>query len=293
MINSNTRVISLIGYPARHSLSPVIHNYLLQKTRKNAVYLVFEFKPGEFKQAFNGLKKLGFIGLNVTMPYKEKVYQQCTYLDKTSKLTKSVNTVKFKGNKEINGYNTDVYGFLKSLEDKNFKFDNKNCLIIGAGGAARSVVYGLLSKKVTNIYLYNRTVKNAENLKNYFINSGRGNIKIIKDFKKLSEKDIELIVNCTPIGMNLEDSLKKSVPVPVSWNLKNKYIFEMVYEPIKTRFLQKAESESAKVICGLDMLVNQAVYSFKIWFDMEEVPQTRDIREKIKKILMENENEFR
>ncbi len=134
MINSNTKAVALIGNPSRHSLSPKIQNYFIENYNINAAYLVFEFPESNLKEAFYGAEKLGFKGLNVTMPYKEDVYKMVRKLDKSAYLTKSVNTVKFLEKSHLSiGYNTDVDGFLKSLKDKNFDWKNKVCIVIGAG----------------------------------------------------------------------------------------------------------------------------------------------------------------
>ena len=153
MINSHTKLAALIGNPSRHSLSPNIQNYFIKNYKKNAVYLVFEFPKNNLKEAFYGAKNLGFIGLNVTMPYKEEIYKMVEKLGKASFITKSVNTVKFleEGRTSI-GFNTDVDGFIRSIEEKKFDWKDKVCLIIGAGGAAKSAVYGTLTKPVKNCF---------------------------------------------------------------------------------------------------------------------------------------------
>lgn len=289
MINSKTKVVALIGYPSRHSFSPIIQNHFISENNKNAVYLVFEFKPDKFIQSFNGIKNLGFIGLNVTMPYKMEVYKRCTYLDTAARETRSVNTVKFAGEEKIEGYNTDVYGLLKSLDDYGFGYESKNCLILGAGGAARSAIFALLGKSVNNIFIYNRTTKKAKKVKKLYRKHDREKIGIIQDLGEINPDKIDLIINCTPVGMETGEGLKEKLPVPRKWNLHGKFIFDMVYKPVNTNLVKKAKNEGAKAISGLDMLVNQAAFSFKIWFNIKKVPQTSMITEKIKKIILTGE----
>ena len=123
--------------------------------------------------------KIGFIGLNVTMPYKEKVFRLVDKLDGPSAIIKSVNTVKFSNNSGISmGFNTDVDGFIKSVEDKKFDWAGKQCLVIGAGGSARSTIYGMLKKKIKKIFVYNRTKKKVGEIIDNFKSIGSKRIKI-------------------------------------------------------------------------------------------------------------------
>lgn len=278
MINSNTKIVALIGNPSRHSLSPKIQNYFIESYNINAVYLVFEFPESNLEEAFYGAEKLGFKGLNVTMPYKEDVCKMVKKLDKSSYLTKSVNTVKFLEKSQISvGYNTDVDGFLKSLEDKNFDWNDKVCLVIGAGGAAKSAVYGILKNPVKKLYLYNRTTKKIQEMMNIFKNISGKRTEVVHSLNSLKNEydKIDLIVNCTPIGMDIK-ACKSIMPIPDGWNLEGKFIFDMVYNPVETKFIKKGIKDGATIIRGIDMLVNQAIFSFNIWFNV--MPDAAGIR---------------
>ncbi len=287
MIGAKTSVVALIGNPVGHSHSPAIQNFFIKKYSMDAVYLAFEFSEKNLKKAFNGAEKLGFAGLNVTMPYKEKISGMVDKKDSIARVTNSVNTVKFDKKKEIsNGFNTDVMGFLKPLDKKNFNWTESRCLVIGAGGAARSVIYGMVLKKVKKIWVHNRTKEKVR--------------KIIKDFKTHPDNliepldsinepggkvdDADLIVNCTPIGMNIE-SYRNFMPVPEKCNLKDKFIFDMVYDPVETLLIKKAIREGAEVISGIDLLVNQAGLSFEIWFGI--LPEDNCIEDIKNRILMD------
>jgi len=289
MTDSNTRLLGLFGNPARHSLSPKIQNYFINHYKKNSTYVVFEPTEKNLEQAFIGTRNLEFIGLNVTMPFKERVFNLIDQTDKVASFIKAVNTVKFIRDKASSGsisigYNTDVSGFIKSLDNEKFQWTDKKCLIIGAGGVAKSTVYGINQKKVGKIYVYDIIQDKAMALKNIF--SKISNIKIIENLDELNSEitDIDLIVNCSPAGMNMESKkeLKKLLPVPLKWNLKDKFIFDMVYNPVETKFIQKGRKEGATVVTGIDMLINQAAHSFKIWFDI--LPDTNEI----KKIILES-----
>ncbi len=285
IIDSNTEVLALIGDPIKHSFSPRIQNYFMEKYGRNAIYLAFEFGKKDLEKAFTGAKKLKFTGLNVTMPHKEEIFRLMDELDINASAVRSVNTVKFdKKNSKASGFNTDLEGFLRSLEEKDFSFKDKTCLVIGAGGSARSCIYGLLKKNVKKIYVFNRTYEKVLLMKRFFTDAGSRIIAVGK-FKDLDdlEPEIELVVNCTPQGMDI-DGLVELMPVPEKWDLGRKYIFEMVYKPVETELVKKAIREGAVVINGIDMLVNQAAFSFKLWFDI--MPET----EKIKEIISEDIN---
>ncbi len=279
MINPNTKVIALIGNPVKHSLSPKIQNYLIKKYKKDSIYVAFEFPQENLKEAFNGVKKLGFIGLNVTMPYKEEVFRLVDKTDRASDIIKSVNTVKFDKKDGISiGFNTDVEGFIKSLEDKKFPWSGSRCLVIGAGGSAKSSIYGIIKKKVQDIYVYNRTKEKVKRIIKNFKGIGGKEIKILSDISDIDEAidKVNLIVNCTPLGMDI-GSYKDLMPIPGNWNLKKKYVFDMVYNPRETRLIKKAKKEGSVIITGMDMLINQAIFSFKVWFGI--MPNINVIKE--------------
>jgi shikimate dehydrogenase len=284
MISAKTNVVALIGNPVRKSFSPYIHNYFIEKYSIDAVYVVFELKEENLKNAFNGAKKLGFKGLNVTMPFKKKVFAIVDKNDTIASAISSVNTVKFDSKKEIAaGFNTDVGGFIKSLDKKKFKWKGSNCLVIGAGGAARSVIYGLILKKVKKIWIYNRTQKKVSEIIKDFKNFKGVIIQTLDNINNINDRidDIDLIVNCTPLGM-YDKEYKNIMPVPVNWNLKGKFIFDLVYNPVDTLLMKKARREGAEVIEGIELLVNQAALSFKIWFGiMPEDKYIDNIKNKI------------
>jgi shikimate dehydrogenase len=279
MISPNTKIIALIGNPVKHSLSPKIQNYLIRKYEKDSIYITFEFPQKNLKAAFNGAKKLGFFGLNITMPYKEEVFRLVDETDKASDIIKSVNTVKFDKKEGISiGFNTDVEGFIKSLDDKNFSWSGSRCLVIGAGGSAKSSIYGILKKKVQDIYVYNRTKEKVKRIVKNFKDIGGKKIRILSDISDIDDviDRVNLIVNCTPLGMDIE-SYKDSMPIPEKWNLKKKYIFDMVYNPRETKLIKKAKKEGSVIVTGMDMLINQAVFSFRVWFGI--MPDINVIKE--------------
>jgi shikimate dehydrogenase len=233
------------------------------------------------------------------MPYKEKIYNIVDELDESASIVKSVNTVKFLRDGKVSiGYNTDINGVLLSINNKGFDWTNKECLVIGAGGAARSAIFTIIKqpvkklyiynrtqkkvKKILNtfsniLYIYNRTQKKVKKILNTFSNISNNKIEIVRNLNNIESKidNIDLIINCTPLGMDMSE-YKDLSPIPDDWNLKNKYIFDMVYNPVETKLIKKGMKDGAKIITGIDMLINQAAFSFKIWFNI--LPNTRNIK---------------
>src|SRR3989304_8661114 len=203
MTDSNTRLLGLFGNPARHSLSPQIQNYFISQNKKNCFYMVFEPTENNLEQAFIGTRNLEFIGLNVTMPFKEKIFNLVDQADKVASFIKAVNTVKFIQDKVSSGsisigYNTDVYGFMRSLDDKNFVWTGKKCLVVGAGGVAKSTVYGLSQKEVGKIFIYDIVPDKTLKLVNIF--NKVSSIEVIESLDELKNEieTIDLIINCSP-----------------------------------------------------------------------------------------------
>jgi shikimate dehydrogenase len=279
MIKATTNLIALLGKPAKHSLSPQIQNHFLKEHKIDAVYMAFEVENKDIKNAFYGAKSLNFVGLNITMPYKENVIAYVDYLDEPSSLIGAVNTIFFQGGKSY-AHNTDHEGFLRSLQDKDFVFKNASCLVIGSGGVAKSTIYALIKQKVKKIYLYNRTKKNAIKTAGIFTSLVKNPIIVIDELNALDTeiRNIGLVVNCSSMGM-LTKETKDILPLPTKWDLKEKYVFEMVYNPVKTPLVKKAVKEGSIIINGIDMLVNQAAFSFQKWFDI--YPETSQINKTI------------
>ena len=269
-INGYTDLFALFGYPAKHSLSPFIQNHFFDKYGLNSVYLSFEINPSDFKDTFLGAKKMGFSGINLTMPFKEDCIEYLDELDEDAKFVKSVNTVKFdKKENKAKGFNTDIKGFVKSLNDADFKAANSSCLIIGAGGVAKSSVYALLKMNAGKIFLYDINIKKAQEIKSIYNKTINNKIFVLNNLNSISLKELDFIANCTPAGMKLKniDNNVNVLPLPEKWNLERKFIFEMVYNPVFTPLVKKSLDDGAKVIFGLDMLLNQAAFAFEIWKD--------------------------
>ena len=254
MINAETDVYAVIGYPVRHSLSPIIQNIAFNYYNLNAIYVAFEVN--DLASAIKGVRALGIKGLSVTIPHKVEIMSFLDKVDETAKEIGAVNTVVNKDGK-LFGFNTDWLGVILSLKEKG-EISKKRFIVLGAGGAARAVVYGL-KKEGAEIIILNRTYERGLALANEF------KVKALP-LEKASEIKAYGLINTTPVGMwpKIEDTpLKKDI-------LKNfSLVMDIVYHPLKTRLLREAEEMGCQTVIGLKMLVYQGAEQFRLWTGKE------------------------
>ncbi|MDP3731986.1 MAG: shikimate dehydrogenase [Candidatus Omnitrophota bacterium] len=260
--SSHKRIYGLIGYPVKHSFSPAMHNAAFHSLNINAEYRLFPLKENELKGFFAGLKKNNIFGLNVTIPYKEKVI---AFLDKISleaKLIRAVNTIRFSQNR-LEGFNTDGAGFLKHLtEDLRFAPGGKNIAMLGAGGAARAVCVYLSKEKPRIISIYDIDKPKAKalikHLKECFNNI---EFKAADSVEELNIGSCDLLINASPIGMQEADPCL----VDEKFIHKDILVYDVIYNPKETKLLKMARKKGAKISNGLGMLLYQGVHSFELW----------------------------
>lgn len=265
-IDSDTKLYCLIGHPISKSLSPLIHNFSFNENKINAKYLTFDVKENNLKMAISGLKALGVQGFNVTIPYKTEIIQYLDELSEEAKLIGSVNTVKNVNGKLI-GYNTDGMGFIESLKENKIEIKEKIVLVIGAGGAGRAICMMLAKEGAEKIHIINRTIDKAKKLSKE-LNSIFDDVLITYgslDNKKIDFKNIDIVVNCTSVGMypNIDET-----PINPNHFTSKTTVYDIIYKPIKTKFLKFAEKRGCKILNGLDMLIYQGILSEEIWLDM-------------------------
>jgi len=265
MTSSATRVCGLIGDPVEHSLSPAIQNAAFKHLALDYVYVVFTVKREGLAHAIHGVRSLGFRGLNVTMPHKIDVIRYLDVLDETAKNVGSVNTILNKDRKLI-GYTTDGVGALNALTHSGFDSRGKKIVVLGAGGASRSVTLSL-GKEADELVILNRTGEKAENLvKDLSSLLGRdSNLRAGELNGRNLRKELEaadLLVNATSVGMRPKEA---ETPVSKSLLRSDLTVFDLVYEPLETRLLREARQIGARTVDGLSMLVHQGAASFEIW----------------------------
>lgn len=255
MITGKTKVIGIFGDPVEHSLSPVIHNAAFEYLGLDYCYVAFHVKKDSLKDAVQAIRALNLVGVNITVPHKESVIE---YLDELSEEAEQIGAVNTILNKEsfLKGFNTDAKGFVSSLQEAGVSLENKNVLILGAGGASKAVVYSLLKEKC-RIYIFNRTIAKAQAIKDRFSNIGF--LEVIEAIEKNFIEKIDIIINTTSLG------LKKDDPMPLNpQHLKPEHIYCDIVYP-ETRLMKEAEKIGCKVIGGTGMLIWQAAFAFEIW----------------------------
>jgi shikimate dehydrogenase len=253
----------LIGWPLAHSISPAIHNAAFQALGMEGAYSLLPVeREEELRGVLAGLKSdKDWAGANVTVPYKEKVVAHLQGLEGAAARMKAVNTVARKGNRLI-GHNTDLPGFLADLERNEFDFRGRNVLVIGSGGAARAVVLGLVESRC-RLSLVAVIRGQAETLAREL---GDGRVDVISwDDPSLAQRarSASLVVNTSPVGMwpSVDASpWPENIPFP-----EKAVVYDVVYNPVETRFLREARSRGLKAAGGLGMLVEQGALAFELW----------------------------
>lgn len=262
-----TNLVGLVGHPIKHTYSPFIHNVAFELTGFDYLYIPFNVIPANLKSAIKGFVALGFKGFNVTIPHKVKVKEFMNKVSEEAAMVGAINTVLVEEGK-LFGFNTDVAGVLESLYSYKKEISDNECVIIGAGGSARAVIYTLIKHfRPSKIHLVNRTEQRAESLRQFFktkmkFDSFTVNELMPPDIEDLI-KNSSLIVNATSVGMYPE--IDDSVLTQKDVFSKNQVVFDLVYNPAETKLLKLAKSNGAKTVDGIKMLVNQAAKSFEIW----------------------------
>ncbi|MDR1195943.1 MAG: shikimate dehydrogenase [Endomicrobium sp.] len=253
-INNETKLFAILGYPIKHSFSPLMQNAWFKKENLNCAYMSFETEPKKLKKTIEAVKVLGFCGINITIPHKTSIMKFLDHTDKASKFIGSVNTIVIK-NGRLCGYNTDHLGFSADLISKNVKIKEKTVFIFGAGGAARAVIYSAKSGGAKKIYLANRTYKTAAKLaKEFKIEAIRAD-----DIpEKIAKSD--LIINASACGMKKTDTL----PFKINILKEDAVIYDLIYNK-PTPFMKAAKEHKIKFYTGEGMLINQGACGFKIW----------------------------
>lgn len=260
-VNSTTKIIGLLGHPVKHSFSPQIHNYLCEKYNQNNVYCCFDVEESNLQSAIESIKTLNMLGCNVTIPHKVNSIKYLDEIDKNATIVGAVNTIKNKNGKLI-GFNTDGLGFVKSILDRGYEIANKKVLIIGAGGACRSIAVELASKGISSLEFRNRSIEKAKGIAKSIEENFE--IEVLYSTKVIDENDlsnIDILINTTPIGMESE-------LCPINENLKIKkdlLVCDIVYKPHETALIRWAIKNNLNVIYGIDMLINQGIHAFYIW----------------------------
>ncbi|HRJ40418.1 MAG: shikimate dehydrogenase [Caldilineaceae bacterium] len=265
-ITASTTLVGLIGWPISHSVSPVMHNAAFAELRMNWRYVPLPVRPERIGEAVAGVRALGLRGVNVTVPHKQAVMP---FLDRWSPAAAAigaVNTILVGEDGELLGDNTDAAGFVTDLRANGVDPAGQRVVVVGAGGSARAIVYGLAEAGCGSLVLLNRTLDKAESLlasmREIFPDVPM-TARPFPDGVAESASEADLIVNCTSLGMspNLEG---------LPWDEDVEFhagqtVYDLVYNPAVTRLLQLASVDGATVIGGLGMLIHQGAIAFERW----------------------------
>ena len=264
-----TKLYCVIGNPISHSLSPIMHNENFKSLRMNARYVCVCVR--NLKKYIKTLVLRGISGVNVTIPFKVEAMKYLDEIDDMAKKIGAINTIAIK-NKKLIGYNTDATGALMAVKEKIKNIKSKKIVILGSGGAARGVYFAFKEMKA-NIIILARNKKKAEKI-------GKS-LELNNQNLKTQLQDADILINCTCVGMRQNESL-------VEKKYLNKYllVFDIVYNPIKTKLIKDAQSIGCDVVFGYKMLVYQGAESFKIWTG--KIPDTRIMMNIVKNKVLPN-----
>ena len=268
----------LIGYPLGHSLSTFIHDAGFKSSGfKDYTYELLETHPESLVDRIKYLKYKGYAGFNVTIPLKLPICVFLDEIDNSADLVGAVNTVVINSDKTLKGYNTDITGFVNAIPS-DVVFNGKTAGILGTGGAARAAIAGLISKGVKNFKIYTRNIPNSVELTNYLekkypdVKFNPYQIEYIR-----SLEDVDILVNCTPIGMKGRGAGYSPVEEPELCTLpKHAIVYDVVYNPRKTVLIKLVEKNGYRTVLGLDMLIYQAMEAQKIWTG--KTPDFKDMK---------------
>lgn len=264
-MSGTSGICGIIGDPIGHSMSPVMHNAAFEETGIDYLYIPFKVKKEELGKAIAGMRALNIRGLNVTIPHKVAVIPFLDELDPLAQRIGAVNTI-VNDDGVLTGYNTDAAGFLQALLERGIEPGGKNVVILGAGGASRAISF-ILAERGAHLVILNRLLELdwAEELASRISQVFKKEVEALELNEENLEKVLakaDILVNATSVGMS-----PNSNETPVSPDLlkPSLIIFDIVYNPIKTRLLREAETAGAETISGVDMLVWQGALAFEKW----------------------------
>ena len=245
----------VIGNPIDHSLSPQIHNYWIKKNNISGIYDKQKLNSSNLNELIIKIKNKEINGLNVTVPFKNEIISYLDTLSNEAKTTQSVNTIYLENDKVV-GHNTDIDGFELAIKDKDYNVKGKRIFILGAGGVVPSIIFALNKMKASEIVISNRTKQKAEKLKDLFKNLS------IVDWGKIPYFD--MIINATSLGLSNKDDIN----LDFSKVEKDKFFYDVIYNPKETNFLKKAKLMGNQTENGKKMFIYQAASAFKIWHNI-------------------------
>lgn len=255
----------LVGYPVEHSMSPAMHNAAFKALGLDAEYKLAPVEPGQLGAFIEKLREGSVLGANVTIPHKVEVMRHLDQVDETAHAIGAVNTVVNRDGR-LTGYNTDATGGVKALTEEYGGLNGRNVTILGAGGASRAITYQI-SRVDCRVTVLNRSVEKAR--------------KLVDDLRPTASAELrygglnqlpgvivgtDVLINTTPVGMSPKTS---DSPVPEELLHDGLFVYDVIYNPIKTKLLKDAEAKGARTLSGVKMLVYQGAEAFRMWTGVE------------------------
>jgi shikimate dehydrogenase len=272
-MSDGRKLACVIGWPAAHSRSPLIHNYWIKQHKLDAEYRREEVPPDQFADFIKTLRERGYVGANVTVPHKEAALALTTP-DERARAVGASNTLWYSDG-TLRSTNTDVEGFLANLDSATPGWDRglESAVVLGAGGASRAVIYALLAREVQRVVVINRTIERAQGLQKQF--GARVKPATWDEITGLLG-GAGLLVNTTTLGMTGQPQLELNLRCPPSL-----VVADLVYNPLTTKLLADARERGLRTADGLGMLLHQAVRGFELWFGVkpEVTPELRALVE--------------
>lgn len=285
-INGTTRLCGLIGNPVAHTLSPVIHNTLAKKLGHNLVYVPFFVEKGRLSEAVKGAYGLHVLGLNVTVPYKSEVIGCLEEIDALAKKIGAVNTlVRTEGG--YKGYNTDISGLYRAMQEEGIEITGKKVVLLGAGGAARAAAFLCGEKKAEKLYILNRSEEKAKLLSEE-INAAFGANNVcpmaLADYEKLPEEKM-IVIQGTSVG--LYPNTEEAVIEDEAFYQRTAAAVDLIYKPAETKFMRLSRKAGAKACNGLKMLLYQGITAYELWNEtVVSKEESREIYEALKEAVL-------
>lgn len=262
-IDGSTIITGVFGAPITHTASPAMHNAAFEALDMNWAYLAFHVDPQNLRPALQGARDMGMVGINLTIPHKILALDCLDEIDAEARKLGAVNTVAIeKGT--LRGFNTDGYGFLKSIKEEfNLSIKGKRVLVLGAGGAGRGIAVKCALDGAAKVFVANRTAARIEPIAREIRSTKSEFLALALSVDAIRKviQEIDLVVNATSVGLTEGDSLGLGADL-FSARL---HVYDTIYRPAKTELLHVAESAGAKVANGQSMLLHQGAKSFEIW----------------------------
>lgn len=285
-IDTRTKICGLIGYPIGHSVSPVIHNNLAEIYGQNLVYVPLQVEPGKLKEAVEGAEAFGFLGMNVTVPYKSAVIPYLKETEPSAEQIGAVNTlVRTEGG--YKGYNTDMPGLFRAMSADGVRIEGEEVILLGAGGVARAIAFLLLTKNAERVYILNRSRERALDLTEE-VNKAAGKpfakAYALEEYRQLESSRKYLVIQATNVGMY--PHTEHAVIEDGDFYKLAKTGYDVIFNPLKTRFMQLVEEAGGTAYHGLKMLLYQGIIAYELWNDVRVSEEAAaDIYRKMEKTL--------